>query len=129
MIKIILVTPSPARYPRFMAGLAQPDRAVLQRTGKGEKALLAARTDRPNLVVLDEQISDLAGPELVRRLLSQDASIGVAVISSRDSEDFQEAYEGLGVLAQLPQNPGLNHARQLLDQVEQLEQAMFFAQD
>lgn len=123
MIKTILITPSPARYPQFMAGLAQQGRAVVQRTARGEKALVAARIDRPHLVVLDEQVRDLAGPELVRRLLSLDAAIGVAVISSRQAGEFHEAYEGLGVLAQLPQNPGLAHAHLLLDQVERLVQS------
>jgi len=46
--------------------------------------------------------------------------VNCAVVSSLLTEDFHEAGEGLGILRQLPANPGLEYAKELLEQLKKI---------
>lgn len=55
--------------------------ATILEAGDGEQALLLARQERPDVVVLDLTLPGLGGIELLRRLLAQDAALRVLVLS------------------------------------------------
>ena len=54
----------------------------------GEQALAAARTDRPELIVLDSMMPIIAGPEVLTELKSDPElrNIPVVMITARDGE-------------------------------------------
>ena len=45
------------------------------------------------------------------------AMVNTAVVTAMDEEEFHEASEGLGVLSSLPQEPGADAAKGLLDRL------------
>ncbi|MFI6094381.1 response regulator transcription factor [Lentzea sp. NPDC051213] len=55
--------------------------------GTGGEALLLARTDSPDLVLLDVMLPDRDGFEVVRRLRSGGVHVPVLYLTARDSED------------------------------------------
>ncbi len=55
--------------------------ATILEAGDGEQALLLARQERPDVVVLDLTLPGLGGIELLRRLLAQNAALRVLVLS------------------------------------------------
>ena len=50
--------------------------------------------------------------------------INCAAVSSLTSEDFHEAGEGLGILMQLPVEPGQEYADMLLEQLKSILNTM-----
>lgn len=113
-MRMLLVTPSPANSLHFANSLgAQCGRAVM-RAGDCEEALRKVARHNPGLVIVDESLRDLRPLEFIRQLLTKDAFVNVAVLSSLPADQFHEAYEGLGVLAQLPPRPGRKEAAELL---------------
>ena len=67
-----------------------------------------------DLVVTDEDLGDMTGLELIKTVVTQKPMVNCAAISSLSPDDFHEASEGLGILMQLPVNPGYEYAEALL---------------
>lgn len=84
------------------------------RVESGEKAISMIKDQAFDLVITDEELSDMKGLEFARNLVLTNPMINCAAISSLSSEDFHEASEGLGILMQLPPNPDKKHAEALL---------------
>ncbi len=66
----------------------------------------------------------MTGLKLAAKLLTVNPMINCTAVSSLSSAEFHEASEGLGLLSQLPANPGREQAEELLrlikDQKNQL---------
>lgn len=77
------------------------------------EALDLARGARPQLLIADQGLPDMAPLDLAARALHVDAFINTAVVSELPDEEFHEKSEGLGVLAQLPLSPGPDDAKRL----------------
>ena len=77
-----------------------------------------------DLVVADENLGDMTGLELIRAIVAKRPMVNSAAISSLTTEDFHEAGEGLGILMQLPVNPGQEHAAMLLGQLKSILNTM-----
>ncbi|RUM40090.1 MAG: hypothetical protein DSY57_00230, partial [Desulfobulbus sp.] len=72
------------------------------------------------LVVLDENIEERNGLDLVIRILSINAMVNTAMITSMSPEAWHEKSEGLGMLEPVPSPPSAADARHLLTTLEQL---------
>lgn len=114
MLKILLVTSNKDHLSELGVSLAKND-AQLSWAYSGQEALDHLKNTSPDLIVSDEKLSDMTGLELVLKSLSVNVMVNFAVISPLSEEDFHEASEGLGVLAQLPPLPGADKAATLLD--------------
>jgi len=86
----------------------------------GAAALSDIRQHPPLGVIVDENLADMPGLELVRRLLPINAMINTAVISSLSDAAFHETSEGLGILARLSPVPTESQARDLLARLKRL---------
>ena len=80
----------------------------------GAAALESVAAHSPALVVVDESIGGDSGLDLIRRLIGVDAFIQTAAVSPLPHDDFHEASEGLGIMAQLPPKPSRNDTLKLL---------------
>jgi len=90
------------------------------RVESGKLALEAVEKLCPELAVIDEKLDDMSGLELVQRILTVNAFIHTAVVSSLSDEDFHEASEGLGVLMKLSPEPVKNEADVLLKKLKSI---------
>lgn len=114
MTKVLLVSRDPEGLAGLAVALAQsPETEVAWAKGPDE-ALQETRRWRPRLAVLDANLGGIEPWPLIRDLLAVDAFLNTAVVSDLSGDEFHEAGEGLGILAQLPSNPGPAEAAWLL---------------
>ena len=120
-IKLLLVTPNRNSLEDLAAALKINNDVELFWAESGGKALATAGETLVDLVVAEECLGDMTGLELAEKMLSVNPMINCAAVSSLSSKEFHEASEGLGLLAQLPANPGKEHAEDLLQRIKNIK--------
>jgi DNA-binding NarL/FixJ family response regulator len=120
MLLIVLATTRPKALQAFAAALSSNLEVKLTHMASGSEALEAARTSSPHLIIIDADLPDTAPLELVQKLLLVNALVNTAVVSPLSEAEFHEASEGLGVLGQLPNEPGESDAANLLHKLRKL---------
>ena len=121
MIKILLVTPEREPFSEFVSVLNKKDDVELFWAATGQEALEAISDNPVDLVIVNENIGDMTGIEFMKKLLPINPMINYAAVSPLASEEFHEASEGLGVLVQLPVDPGELEAEDLLKRLKNLK--------
>lgn len=114
MLKVLLVSPNEDSLSNLSSALSGKDDLELEASTCGEKALATLSNKAVDLVVADENLGDMTALELSRRLLRINPMINCAVVSSLSPEEFHEASEGLGIIAQLPEHPDGEDAETLI---------------
>jgi DNA-binding NarL/FixJ family response regulator len=71
--------------------LAREGYAVIGHAGAGADALRLAEALRPDVLVLDVQLPDMSGFEVLRRLPGGAGATEVVLISARDRDDYGSA--------------------------------------
>lgn len=121
LIKLLLVTPTRKALGNFASALKTNDEVELLWTESGGNALAIAAETFVDLVVIDTVVGDMTGLDLAEKMLSVNPMINCTVVSLLTSKEFHEASEGLGLLAQLPENPGKEHAADLLQRIKNIK--------
>ncbi len=121
MPELMIVTKSPGAWASFAAVLAARTGSSLGWVQGREAALARLRQGPVELAVVDTGGDDAAAQALVRDMLMVSALTNNAVVSGLPADEFHEAYEGLGVLAQLPPRPGRAQALELADRLAALK--------
>jgi DNA-binding NarL/FixJ family response regulator len=122
-LKTLLVTQDPATSIGFAEALRAESAGPILRALAGPEALEMATSAKPDLVIIDTGFRDEQCRGLVRKLLTRDAFINVAVVSPLKREAFQRAYQGLGILCQLPPRPGRREALALIQRYRRVTAA------
>jgi CheY-like chemotaxis protein len=117
MHRILIVTSHRQPLSAFAACLEESRDVQVAWAKSGQAAISDAAKHPPLGVVIAENLPDMTGLELVRRLLPINALINTVVISALPPEAFHEAGEGLGIMAQLPPKPTPEDARTVLDRL------------
>ena len=120
MLKLLLVSPNKASLSGLASALVEHGDVDLSWAESGEKALDIASDTAIDLVVTDESLGDMTGLEFAGRLLSVNPMINCASVSRLSPESFHEVSEGLGMMAQLPIQPGKEDAEELLQHLRYL---------
>jgi len=121
MIKLLLVTPERKPFSEFTSALEKNDDVELSWASTGHEALEALSVNPVDLVIVNENIGDMTGIEFMKKLLSINPMINCAAVSPLSPDEFHEASEGLGVLVQLPVDPGELEAEDLLKRLKNLK--------
>jgi CheY-like chemotaxis protein len=120
MHRILIVTTGRRELAEFAQSLTeQPDIQVAW-AENGHVAVADVMRHWPLAVIIDDNLLDMTGFDLVRRLLPINALINTAIISDLPPEVFHEAGEGLGILAQLPPNPTKSEALAFLARLKRM---------
>jgi len=114
MLKLLLVSRDKDSLRDLSSALTGKDDIELEVSASGETALAMLSNKAVDLVVVDEDLGDMTALELSRRLLKINPMINCAVVSSLPHEEFHEASEGLGIMTQLPKQPGGKDAEELI---------------
>ena len=123
MIRIMLAGRDQASLAALRDGLTTRD-VQITRAESGGIGLSMIAEGNFDLVVADENLGDITGLEFIRAIAAKRPMINCAAVSSLTSEDFHEAGEGLGILMQLPVEPGRKHAAMLLEQLKSILNTM-----
>ncbi|MDY0186510.1 MAG: response regulator [Syntrophus sp. (in: bacteria)] len=110
MLKILLVRRDADSLSSLSSALGRYGEIELETASSGEEALTLLSGRTADLVVADENLGDMTGIELSRRLVNVNPMINCAVVSSLSPEEFHEATEGLGIMSQLPEHSTANDA-------------------
>jgi len=121
MYKLLLVTTNKDSLSDLASALLTHGDVDLFWANSGEAALNMISTTPVDLLVTEEKLTDMTGLELANRLLHVNPTINCAAVSPLSHEDFHEASEGLGLLAQLPLQPGAEQSERLLQVLSELK--------
>jgi two-component SAPR family response regulator len=114
---------------RLCSALRGQDDIELEVSESGEKALTMLSSMAVDLVVAEEDLGDMTALEFARRLLKINPMINCAIVSSLPHEEFHEASEGLGIMAQLPKQPGAEDAEFLVKTLKQIKGLTILGQE
>jgi DNA-binding NarL/FixJ family response regulator len=110
----LLLTKDITRFSALMTGLQHRREIEVVSAATGTDGFLLLKGTQLDLVIVDEQLGDMDGIVFVKQLVKINPLINTAIVSVRTAEEFHEATEGLGVLMQLPTEPGAKDAGTLL---------------
>ena len=110
MLKILLATPQQDRFEILQTELTRLQPTRFSHAADGHTALETVCKTAVDLVIADEDLGDMPGLELVRKLLGVNALINTVLVSTESAENFHERTEGLGILMPLPKNCGAAEA-------------------
>ncbi len=121
MYKVLLVSSDDTSLFSLAEALEQHEDVDLSNVESGEDALRRVSETSFDLVVADRELGDMTGLELAGRLLGVNPMTHCAIVSPLSAEDFHEASEGLGLMAQLPISPDRGQAEELLKRLKALK--------
>lgn len=124
MLKLLLVSSNKDAFNRFETALQKYDDITLVRKDSGEKALEMAAQSGIDLIVAHEDLGDMTGLDFAGRLVTVNPLINCALTSGLSPDIFHEKSEGLGVMTQLPLNPGQEEAEKLVQTLRQIKNLM-----
>ena len=117
---VLLVTSRPAQLGDFCEVLASQGKMTVVSVGTASEAVAAVKKNTPVMAVVDDQVGGVAGLDVIKCLIKENAFIQTAVVSELVDSEFHHRSEGLGVLCKLPLVPGNEDALKLLNQLEQV---------
>ena len=121
MYRFLLVSPDKDALSVLDLTLSKHSDVQVSRAESGAMALKMISNAPVDLVVTDEKLGDMTGLDLALKMLSVNPMINCAAVSALSHDDFHEASEGLGLLAQLPFQPGAEHAEGLYHRLKELK--------
>ena len=121
MFKLLLVSPDKTSLSGLASALAEHGDVDLSWAEYGKEALDIASNNTIDLVITDEWIGDMTGLEFADRLLAVNPRINCASVSQLSPDEFHAASEGLGLMAQLPNQPGREDAERLIQSLGNLK--------
>lgn len=121
MIDILTVS-SAASLGEFNDEIGVRDDATIAAADSGARALDILSEKNVDLVVIDETLNDMSGIDLARQVVARNPMAAIALVSALPGEDFHEATEGLGIMAQLPPRPRRRDARSLIETLARILQ-------
>ena len=120
MTAILLVAQEKETFGRLADVMATEGDLEIHHADCGAKAMAMAGEMVYDLVVADEKLGDMSAIEFAENLTRLNPMINCAVVSALDPAEFHEASEGLGILFQLPPQPGEADAGELLRRLREV---------
>lgn len=114
MLKLLFVSSDKNSLSDLAMALKEYDDVELLTVESGETALSMISKSVVDLVITDEKLSDMTGLAFAEKIILLNPMINCVAISSLPPEEFHAASEGLGLMDQLPVQPGKEDAEKLL---------------
>ena len=114
MVNILLVSQEKTVFKKIEAAFSK-DKINTQWVDSAQKALATLSHKKFDLFIISEDLSDMIGRKLIEKALFQDAMMNSVVLSQLSPKDFNEAYEGFGVLMQFPLEPEMQDVANLME--------------
>ena len=118
--KFLIATRHKDRFIPLAEALETLIQADIHWAATGKEAIEQAGSLLPVLTVIDETLPDMSGLETIRDLMTTNALLNTALVSSLSPDDFHEFSEGLGILVQLPVSPGEKEAGEIVSSLRNI---------
>jgi DNA-binding NtrC family response regulator len=119
MIKVLLTGRNLGSLSAFKAALDSSG-AQTKYLVSGGAALAAVEAQSFDVLIADEDLGDMTGLALIRSVVAVQPMLNCAVVSALAPAEFHEVSEGLGILMQLPVQPGPKEADRLIDHLRKI---------
>jgi two-component SAPR family response regulator len=114
MISILMVSREKDTFAGIIEPFAKADFKIYwASSGANTFSLLSEKTI--DLVIVDENISDMTGRQFIEKVVMENPIINCVVSSSLGHKEFHETYEGLGVLMQFSVKPDKTEVQSLIE--------------
>ncbi|MCP4754295.1 MAG: hypothetical protein GY866_25705 [Proteobacteria bacterium] len=120
MLRLLLVSHDDNSLSDTVKIFGKHEDVAISGAKSGGKALEMLSHQAVDLVVAWEHLRDMTGFEFAEKLVTINPMINCALVSSMAADDFHEASEGLGVLAQLPVQSGEEQVEELLQHLRKI---------
>ncbi len=120
MLRFLLVSAGNGSFSALKSYFEAFGNIQIQETESGNKAMNAILNKDLQLMITDEILSDMTGLELVEKCVVVNPMLNCVLVSPLSKSAFHEASEGLGVLMQLPPQPGEIEGRELLGRLKKV---------
>ena len=124
MITILIAGEKLASQEPFKSALRATNARIVC-LDSGRKALAEAAKENFDLMVTDEDLGDMSGLEAIKSIVTQQPMLNCAAVSALAPDAFHEISEGLGILMQLPPDPGPQEATLLLEHLYRIQSYAF----
>lgn len=118
MIKVVVAGKNRQNFKAVEKTLKQhPMEIVWTPTGTEALNLVSDARDRGkavDLLITDETLADMTGRDLVAQVIMKSPMTSCVAVSALSADEFHEAYEGYGVLMQLPPAPDAESGEKLV---------------
>lgn len=114
MVRILLVTAESGEFDTFKNSLPEEWDDSLGILSSAEKALLTAKNEKVDVVVVGSKLDDDTSLNFVKKLMRNYPLINCAMVSSLSHKEFHEVTEGYGLFMQVEEQPGVNEAVRLV---------------
>jgi CheY-like chemotaxis protein len=120
MTQIIIAGSELASLPAFIRGIEENGGRVtcLGASGQVVEAISEGGFD---LLIADESLGDMSAIDLIEKVVALNPMLNCAVVSPLPADEFHEASEGLGILMQLPNEPGQEEASALMKHLKKIQ--------
>ncbi|MBU0465474.1 MAG: hypothetical protein KKD21_13695 [Proteobacteria bacterium] len=119
MIKVLLASRNSALFSDMIDAF-QSHNVRIDPVQSGSNALTMIADGLYNLLITDEDLSDMSGKTLIEKTITLNPFMNCVVVSTLSHKDFHEEFEGLGVLMQFPPIPGTTDVQNLLDHLDKI---------
>lgn len=114
MKKFLIITRQAGNFSRLAEGLSGKNANEII-WADSVTAAHAAAAGSIDLIIIDEKVEGKPGLDIAKDMIRVNAMANLALVSGLSPEEFHEASEGLGIMAQLPLNPDEKNAELLLN--------------
>jgi len=114
MKKFLIITRHAGNFSRLAEGLSDNNANEII-WADSLIAAYAAAAGSIDLIIIDEKVDERPGLDIAKDMIRVNPMANLALVSSLAPEEFHEASEGLGIMAQLPLNPDETNAGLLLN--------------
>lgn len=119
-LRIILVSKSPFIFEFFAKELSKSDACDIIWVATGKEGLMMVEEQRVDVMVVDTLMGDGEGHTLIKQLALLAPHVHSALVSSLTPSGLHQQTEGVGILMQLPENPGAVDAKMMLKALENI---------
>lgn len=113
-MKVLIAAKDFLRFSELVVKLRREQVLELVPAMSGAAGLTQLKGKHMDLVIVDEQLDDMSGIAFVKQVVKVNPLVNTAIVSALTADEFHEATEGLGVLMQLPVQPGEADAEALM---------------
>ena len=121
-VKILLAAADKKSLQNVESVLKKDDHYIILHTDSAPQAMQYIKTEKIDVAIISEKLIDLDGLALTKDIVTTNPFINCALESPLDHDEFHEVTEGYGVFMQLPVEPSIQDARNMLEHLNNIYQ-------